>query len=154
MSPDSQVVNCLESNNLVNWKNMVIIKYDFNKKDKFVLSPSLVVKGNKYFLYYVNKTKNKKKNTVEYLKSKDFYKWNKNKTNQIKIKLPADVTPWHIDIVKSNKKYYMLLNAYVGPEPQWTDNITDQYVLYFAVSNNMKHWSHVKKLMDCCDIRI
>ena len=151
MSPDSQLVNCLESHDLMIWKKRRLIKYDFNKKEKFILSPSLTEKKNKYFLFYVNKRKDDK-NTIEYLKSRNPYKWNKLKANQININLPDTVIPWHIDIVKGNNKYYMLLNAFVGAEPKWDDKIVDKYVLYLAESNDLKEWHSLKKIMDCCEI--
>lgn len=151
MSPDSQLLNSLESIDLLSWKKRRLIKYNFKKNEKFILSPSLTEKKNKYFLFYVNKRKDNK-NTVEYLESKSPYKWNKRRAKQIKIHLPDTVTPWHIDIVRNNNKYYMLLNAFVGDEPKWGDQVVDKYVLYLAESNDLKEWHSLKKIMDCCEI--
>ena len=161
MMPDKQFIKLISSADLLHWKESEILTFDLSNKEKFIVSPSIVAKGSKLYMFYVNK-KTEGKYTVEFMKSRNIKGFRKNNATDIKIDLPADITPWHLDIIRNlsydkhnsmSKKYYMLLNAFAGHIPEWNDNIQNQYLLFLAESNDLLKWKVKGKLIDCTDIK-
>jgi hypothetical protein len=56
-------------------------------------------------------------------------------------KFPNNFNPWHLDIITSNNKYYLLTNGYYSKESD------HNYVLFLAESNDLKHWKKNKEIL-------
>lgn len=151
MEPDSQNLQIIHTGDSNNLYPKTLIKYDLNKSEAFLLSPALCEYKKKQYLYYVNRKKNNK-NSIEYLVSKKNCNFNKEKLLYPSINIPEDLSPWHIDIIKTRDKYIMLPNAYVGSIPVWGDTTVNKYRLYTAHSKDLKNWSELKELINCDEL--
>ncbi len=131
----------LLSQNKNKFKRKVVMNFNFVKNERFIVSPAIAKYHNtkEYFMYFVNF--NDKKNQVEYTISNHHDLFNKKKILKNNIKFPNNFNPWHLDIIISNNKYYLLTNGYYGKESD------HNYVLFLAESSDLKHWQNNKEIL-------
>lgn len=144
-NPDSQNVVQLSSTDLIHWQKHDLIKYkNLSTTDPFIVSPSVSKAiGKGYIMFYINNKGETSKNTIEYIKSKNLYKWNKNKRSTVTITgMDTTIAPWHIDVIKHTDGYYYMTLCGFRTGFNWFDEkqIPD-YELLFARSTNLKDWA-------------
>lgn len=130
MRPDSQNLILLKSSDGIEWYKSTAVRYDFNSGDDFIISPTMVMKDNTYYLFYVNKFLVGR--PIQYYTSPSGIVWDKNFINDISIHFPEGFTPWHLDVFAGNQQYYMLCNGYF-------DDFNNQN-LYMATSSDLINW--------------
>lgn len=79
-------------------------KLCFTVTDKFALSPSVIYENGTYKIWYINEYYE-----CMYEESKDAYNWYNEK--KVTLNLVDDLAPWHIDVIKTNLGYEMLICA-------------------------------------------
>ncbi len=120
-----QLLNLLESEDLINWNKITIDSIDL-KTEGITVSPSFA-KNNSMFLFEV-KLSNKKE--IMYRNIKDDFSLSPYSKAIFDRELSFE--PWHIDIIKNTNYFYMLIS---GIEIDF--NYQD---LYIARSLDLKHW--------------
>lgn len=151
MRPDSQNLVLLSGKPGEIWEKKTLIHYNLKKGEKFIVSPSIINENNSSkILFYVAKDYDKKgHNRVEYLVCKK-KKWKKKKHVVPEIETPAGFTPWHVDVVKSGEKFYMLLDGFWGNEPVWGEKDINKYTLLLATTNDINKWTvSPVNIVDC-----
>ena len=133
LRPEAQNIRLLQSTDRIQWTNTVLKSTDLRSdKDPFVLSPAFVRTGNDFLMYYVNKKQNGYR--IEYARLKGgiqgaFGAWT---TADIDLN---GLRPWHVDIVPSDGRYYMLISCVS------TDTVGENsYALYIARSDDLLSW--------------
>lgn len=99
----------LTSTNTLNWQKETLLTYELKKGDEFILSPSIVKKGNLYYLFYVARERNKL--AVKYYVSFDPKIWDQNNSRTIIANWPIDFHVWHLNIIETGGQFYMLANG-------------------------------------------
>lgn len=119
---DEVIIYRLTTKDGINWsKKEEIIKEKRSKKD--YLSPAIIYDDGKYKMWYVF---NKK---IYYEESKDGYKYTNRKELKIKYRNKT-LIPWHLDVIKTDLGYEMILVAYNDNDNRRTMN------LYYTYSKN------------------
>lgn len=72
------------------------------------ISPAIIYENNLYKMWYVSYAK--KCTVIKYAESKDSIKWDNIK--EVNIKFDDGCQPWHIDTIKTDKGYEMLISNY------------------------------------------
>lgn len=149
MRPDSQNVILLTSRHGSAWKKHTVLRYNLLQGDIFILSPA-VVRGydNKERMFYV--VKGDSTNHIEFLEKNQA--WVRSAVQQIQIDYPAGFTPWHLDVLRQGRKYYLLCNGYYGKSSHSFEASINQYALLLFASDDLKTWTFQKQLLDCNSI--
>ena len=131
---DKVIIYKSYSSNGVEWsKKEVAIMSNSRKKQDFI-SPAILLENGTYKMWYVDV-----KNELKYTTSKDGVKW---ETPQlINITYADKVKTWHIDVIKTEKKYEMLAVAYEN----W--NSRNDMSLYYTSSNDGIEWKKAEAIM-------
>ena len=110
MRPDSENIIRLESKDALSWTRQTAIHYDLHTDGRFIVSPAVcrLYQGG-YVMYHVNLSKRPYK--IEWLSSSDGRSWNKKIINSISSDLNDTLTPWHLDILTGNDRYYLLVSC-------------------------------------------
>lgn len=72
------------------------------------ISPAIIYENNLYKMWYVSYVK--RGTVIKYAESKDSIKWGNIK--EVNIKFDEGCYPWHIDTIKTDKGYEMLISNY------------------------------------------
>jgi hypothetical protein len=148
VTPSHQIVHLLKID-----KNLKLAKdtlwlhslnSDKNESD-FVLSPSIVLENSAYKMFYVNLKKSaEEQNEVKMGTFKHLNNLHVSNFKSIKLPLPKDYNPWHIDVFKTHKRYIMLLNGFYGGK--YDNNggsLTSEYSIQLLVSPNGIDWNNL-----------
>lgn len=112
------------SKNGVDWSEKTIV-FSEKRTQKDYISPAIIYEDGTYKLWFVDKDR-----SLKYIESKDGINWTAEKT--ITLYYPqANLTTWHIDVIKTEKGYELLSVAYKN----WKDrNAMNLY--YFNSTDN------------------
>jgi hypothetical protein len=128
------------------YKNSNIFTYNPKNGDDFVLSPASIYSKDKFELFYI-KLSDKQKNTIKYSSFKDLESISNRGFKTLPLNLPNDFTPWHLDVVKHQDYYYLLINGYYGKQAEWNSNQKENYTLYITKSKDLKNWTNIGNVL-------
>lgn len=123
------------------FKRKVVVSFNLKNKEELILSPGVANNHqlNKYFMYYVEM--NKKKFNIQYMVSNQLTYFNKKKALKAKVKFPDNYSPWHLDVIATNDKYYLLTNGFHG------DESNHNYSLFLAESDDLINWKNNREIL-------
>lgn len=132
--PNKQELVLLDSYDAITWNKKTIISYNLTMKDDFIVSPAITKNNNHYYMYHVVTATHPQR--IRYYKTDNPYIWDKNSTYEICNDFPNDFVPWHLDVISSDGKYYMLLSGYTYGQP-----VLDSK-LHLATSSDLINWKY------------
>ena len=119
----------------VNWTEKEVAAFSDNRKKKDYVAPAVIYEDGKYKIWYVDHDL-----VIWYAEAQT----NENKWTDIKkieLKYPKKLQPWHLDIIKTDKGYEMLLMAFENWEKRGIAS------LYHTVSTDNENWSTCKEIV-------
>lgn len=124
---DKVILYRLTTKDGIHWSNKEeILSYKRSVKD--FLSPSIIYDDGMYKMWSVDK-----KYVLKYIESKDGYNYSNERT--INLKYPITVLkPWHLDVIKTEKGYEMIIVAF----PNREDSVT-MSLYYFSSKDNINY---------------
>lgn len=131
--PSYQQLVLLQSPDRLRWGRSNLATYHLEGGDPLIVSPSLIRHGNTISLFYVNRSVSPYR--IEYLESNDIRQWN---IHHIQIPQLEGIgfTPWHLDIFKGARIFYMLLTSVTSLPGRGR-----VYDLHIACSTDLKKWT-------------
>ena len=153
MRPDSNNVILLEQDGTLSFSKKTILNYKSATRVPFIVSPSIIKSRTSYFMFFVSSVRNSKfillndgkdddYYRIEYIVTDTLHSWNKNDAKRIDINLPNNYTPWHLDILKNNSSYYLLINGFYGV---FKDS---DFSVLLARSDDLIHWSVCEEVLN------
>lgn len=128
------IIYRLKSKDGVNWnKKEEILKGNRFKKD--YLSPSIIYDNGVYKMWYVFKNK------VYYIESNDGVNYSNPRVINIKYYAQEKLKTWHIDVIKSDLGYEMIMVAY----NDWKSRKVMS--LYYTVSSDNKNYMNAVSII-------
>lgn len=122
---DEMILYRRTTKNGVKWNEReVVLTTKISEKD--YVSPAIIYDEGMYKIWYVDKS-----NTVCYAESEDGYEYSDCK--KIKLKYPAPVKTWHLDVIKTDYGYEMITVALHS----WTDR-GNMNIYYFKGKSETK----------------
>ena len=119
----------------VNWTEKETVAYSSNRKQKDYVAPAIIYEEGKYKIWYVDSGL-----IVKYAEAKiDDENWNTLKT--IDLEYPKSLEPWHLDIVKTDKGYEMLMMAFENWDKRGLAS------LYHSYSKDNEQWSKCTEII-------
>ena len=119
----------------VNWTEKEVVAYSDNRKEKDFVAPAIIYEDGKYKIWYVGKNL-----VITYAEAEVNDKnWNDVKT--IKLEYPKKIKPWHLDIIKTDEGYEMLLMAFENWEKRGIAS------LYHTVSKDNNVWEKCTEII-------
>lgn len=130
----SQIFRRISSDG-INWgkKELVATAKDRTKAD--IISPAIIYENGIYKMWYVVTA-----GKVNYTESNDGLNWYNEKS--IDIKYDTDLKTWHLDVIKTQKGYEMLVVAFTKWEKR------NDMSLYYTKSTEGIKWDTAKKIME------
>ena len=119
----------------INWSNKELVFTAENRDKADIISPAIIYENGTYKMWYVVTS-----GIVSYVESKDGLKWNNEKN--IDIKYETNLQTWHLDVIKTNKGYEMIVVAFTKWEKR------NDMSLYYCKSIDGINWSTATKIMD------
>ncbi len=119
----------------IHWGNKKAILYSDDMKKFDFFSPAIIYEDGIYKMWFVNANRK-----VNYLEFKD-NKVVENSLTELDIKYSNDLKSWHLDVIKTDKGYEMLILAY----PHW--DFYHYLNLYYTVSKDGKNFSKATMVM-------
>lgn len=118
----------------VNWsdKEAITISNDRHKKD--YISPAIIYEDGIYKIWYVDHDY-----TVRYAEAKDNEQWKDIK--ELNLYYPRKLQSWHLDVVKTDKGYEMLIMAFKNWDKRGVAS------LYHTESKDNKKWSKCTEII-------
>ena len=127
-SDDKVIIYRLTTKDGVNWsKKEEIITAKRSRKD--YLSPAIIYEDGIYKMWSVDKDRK-----VKYMESKDGYKYENERTIDLKYQLTT-LKNWHLDVIHTKNGYEMIVVAYTS----WEDRLSMN--LYYFKSKDNKNYS-------------
>ena len=124
---DEVIIYRLTTKDGVNWtKKEEILKSKRSKKD--YLSPAIIYEDGIYKIWSVDKDRK-----VKYMESKDGYRYSNERTINLKYQL-STLKNWHLDVIKTDKGYEMIVVAYTS----WEDRLS-MNLYYFKSKDNINY---------------
>lgn len=118
-----------------NWTEKQIASYSKNRKQKDWVAPAVIYENGIYKIWYVDHDL-----VIRYAEAKpEDENWKDIK--KIDLEYPKKLQPWHLDVVKTDKGYEMLLMAFENWEKRGVAN------LYHTSSKDNKTWSKCKTII-------
>ncbi|MBI1835818.1 MAG: hypothetical protein HYR91_00985 [Flavobacteriia bacterium] len=126
----------------------IVLNYNLMKNEQIKLSPAITqnMSDQSYYLFFVNWDRKSYRNNIEMIKSNKIDVFSKKNTKNVNVKMPQNFTPWHLDVISSNDKYYLLINGFFGLQKN------DEYGLFLVESNDLKTWRNGKIIMKDADV--
>ena len=119
----------------VNWAEKEIVAYSKNRKEKDYIAPGIIYENGTYKIWYVDHNL-----VVKYAEASVSDKtWNDKKT--INLEYPSSLQPWHLDVIKTDRGYEMLLMAFENWEKRGIAS------LYHTISTDNKNWSKCTEII-------
>ena len=107
-----------------------------NRKNRDYVSPAIIYENGTYKMWYVDKK------AVRYRETKDGINWSDVETVDFNYK-DGKLYTWHIDVIKTEKGYEMIMVAYQNV------NIRNTMKLYYTYSKNeTKDWATAVKILE------
>jgi hypothetical protein len=143
-----QYLAVLKSPDGVAWTDhRKLVEFKTGAGEPFIVSPALIYSAGYYFMFHVEIdtksmhsprlcSKDPYPHFIRVMRSKDGMSWDKKQDDGIVIDYPSGFHPWHVDVVRGNGHFYMLINGYYG-------NFCDRHDLYLAVSDDLIHWHFI-----------
>ena len=124
-----------ETSDGITWtaKEKVLYSKDRHKKD--YVSPAIIYEDSAYKMWYVDVY-----NTIRYAESPDGMKWTDK--NKISFKYPEKLDTWHLDVIKTDKGYEMIVVAY----DKWKNH--NKMDLYYTISNDEVNFKDAIKILE------
>ena len=97
-----------------------------SKKD--YISPAIIHEDGKYKMWFVDRNR-----VLKYIESKDGYKYSDERVIELNYPLPK-MTTWHLDVIKTEKGYEMIVVAYKN----WKDR-NGMNLYYFQSKDNVNY---------------
>lgn len=131
---DKVIIYRRDTTDGINWtpkKEVIVIE---NRHQKDYISPAIIYEDHMYKMWYVDV-----KNRLTYASSADGDNWID--SERIFLEYPTGLKTWHLDVIKTEKGYEMLVVAY----DKWK-NYNDMN-LYYTKSNDGIVWDKVKVVL-------
>ena len=124
-----------ETRDGITWtaKEKVLYSKDRHKKD--YVSPAIIYEDSTYKMWYVDVY-----NTIRYAESPDGMNWTDK--NKISFKYPEKLDTWHLDVIKTDKGYEMIVVAY----DKWKNH--NKMDLYYTISNDEVNFKDAIKILE------
>lgn len=124
-----------ETSDGITWtaKEKVLYSKDRHKKD--YVSPAIIYEDSAYKMWYVDVY-----NTIRYAESPDGMNWTDK--NEISFKYPEKLDTWHLDVIKTDKGYEMIVVAY----DKWNNH--NKMDLYYTISNDEVNFKDAIKILE------
>ncbi len=137
----NNIVALLKKKNSNKFIRKTIVHFNLKKNENMVLSPAVAKSSlnNLYYLYMVDISK--KKYNIKFINSANPLSFDKHKLTMNPIKFPKNYSPWHLDIITSEGKYYLLTNGFYGKESN------HNYSLFLAESKDLIHWKNNREIL-------
>lgn len=118
----------------IHWseKEKVMESKDRRKKD--FVSPAILYNKGTYQIWYVDQNR-----TLKYVEAKEGEEWINSKT--IKIDYPKELESWHLDVIKTDLGYEMVMMAFEN----WKER--GNASLYYSVSQDNITWSKCTEII-------
>ncbi len=110
----------------ITWSNKEEFLVSDNRKNRDYVSPAIIYENGKYLIWYVDKK------SVYYFEQKGEVISNPVKLD---IKYKEKLYTWHIDVVKNNNKYEMIMVAYYENQKR------NKMDLYYTSSSDNQDWT-------------
>jgi predicted GH43/DUF377 family glycosyl hydrolase len=142
----NNIVSLTKKKNSEKFTRKTVVHFDLKKKEHLVLSPAVAKSNldNLYYMYFVDI--NEKRNSIKFIHSSNLQKFDKNAMQLNSIIFPKDYSPWHLDIITSEGKYYLLTNGFHGEESN------HNYSLFIAESTDLIHWTNNREILNAKNI--
>lgn len=153
MRPDSNNVILLEQDGTSSFRKKTILSYKSAARVPLIVSPSVIKSRTSYFMFFVSSVRNSKfallndgkdddYYRIEYIVTDTLHSWNKNNAKRIDINFPNNYTPWHLDVLKNNNSYYLLINGFYGV---FKDG---NFSVLLAKSDGLINWSVCEEVLN------
>lgn len=119
----------------INWSNKELVFTAENRDKEDIISPAIIYENSTYKMWYVVTA-----GVVKYVESKDGIKWYGEK--EINISYNENLKTWHLDVIKTEKGYEMLVVAFTT----WAKR--NDMSLYYTKSIDGINWDIANKVMD------
>ena len=119
----------------INWTNKELVYTAEDRSKEDIISPAIIYENGIYKMWYVVS-----EGKVNYTESKDGLNWFDEKS--INIKYEKNLKTWHLDVIKTEKGYEMLVVAFTKWEKR------NDMSLYYTNSKDGITWDTAKKIMD------
>lgn len=116
-----------------------IFSLDRTKIDMY--SPAIVLEDGTYRIWSVSIDYK-----VKYIESNDLINWSK--PQEIDVRLPENVYPWHIDAQKIDGQYHLLINGFKKQGPNLAKQRYNGSSLYLTTSLDNKVYTPAKKIIE------
>lgn len=117
-----------------NWEKKELVVEAKEKNIEDYISPAIIYEKGIYKMWYVPKS-----GYITYCESENGLKW-KNK-REIKLEYASKLETWHLDVVKTNKGYEMLVVAFTNR------NNRNDMSLYYSYSTDGFNWSKAETIL-------
>ena len=124
----------LETTDGIHWSNKTITAYSTNRKKKDYVSPAILYENNLYKMWYVDKD-----GIIQYATSADGITWVD--LEKITLIYEENLKTWHLDIIKTQKGYEMVVVAF----DRWKNH--NDMNLYYTKSNDGIVWDTAKVII-------
>lgn len=118
----------------IHWTEKEITAHYTDRNVKDYISPAIIYENHIYKMWYVNQDR-----VVNYAISNDGINWND--IQKIQIKYDKKLSTWHLDVIKTEKGYEMIIVAY----DKW-ENRNDMN-LYYTKSKDGLNWEPAKTII-------
>ena len=119
----------------VNWAKKEVVAYSENRKQKDYVAPAIIYEDGKYKIWYVDH------DLVIMYAEADVDSKNWNDVKKIELEYPKKLQPWHLDMVKTDKGYEMILMAFENWEKRGLAS------LYHSISIDNENWSKCTEII-------
>ena len=118
----------------INWSNKEKIVESKNRRKKDYVSPAILYNKGIYQIWYIDQDR-----TLKYAEAKEGEEWKDIKT--IKIGYPKKLESWHLDVIKTELGYEMVMMAFEN----WKERGTAS--LYYSTSQDNITWSKCTEII-------